>query len=208
MKQVLCFALVSAFIGVACAQDDQTDVRPLKASSKKTTSGDDDDAAPITTAAPTTTVAAPVVPLDAGGGGATTYIGTLDETPTVRFGGSPYCYYDVRLKSVRIEVAALPNGEIIGASVTDIMSENSVPPCTYGAAAPTECSFAFTTSTPTADGHQLDFKGAATNYPATKLVVNIKKVGSSYEASANWHRTDQGPPLDWTETTKITLGPR
>jgi hypothetical protein len=38
--------------------------------------------------------------------------------------------------------------------------------------------------------------------------VSLTKVGASYEAKANWHRTDQGAPLDWTVTTKITLGPR
>lgn len=157
----------------------------------------------------TSEVAVPVQPIDAGSGGAaTTYIGTLDATPTVRFGGSPYCYYDVTLKSVRIEVAALPSGEIIGASVTDTMVEASVAPCTYAAAPPTDCSFAFTTATRNADGYQLDFKGATSNHPATKLVVNLTKVGASYEASASWHRTDQGAPLDWTVTTKITLGPR
>lgn len=185
-------------------------MRPLKASSSKDkTNGDDDDTAPVATTITTSEPAPPAPPIDAGSGGtATTYVGTLSETPTVRFGGSPYCFYDVRLKDVKIEIAALPGGQIIGATVTDVMVENSVPPCTFGAAPPTDCSFAFTTLTQTADGYQLAFSGAKTNHPATRLVVDLKKVGNSYEAAANWHRTDQKAPLDWTITTKITLGPR
>jgi hypothetical protein len=211
VKQVVCFALLGALIGLAACTEESSDLQPLKSSSssRKKAAGDDDDPAPVPTTATSSEVAVPVQPIDAGSGGAaTTYIGTLDATPTVRFGGSPYCSYDVTLKSVRIEVAALPSGEIIGASVTDTMVEASVPPCTYSPAPPSDCSFAFTTATPDADGYQLDFKGAASNHPATKLVVSLTKVGASYEAKANWHRTDQGAPLDWTVTTKITLGPR
>lgn len=193
-----------ACVVASCSEPEQTDVRPLKASSKKKTT---DDEAPAATTVPPPEVAPPVVAFDAGPS-ATTYVGTLDTTPTVRFGGSPYCFYEVALKDVRIEVAALPSGEIIGASATHTMVENSIEGCTLSGAPPTPCSFAFTTATQTADGYQLDFNGAAGNHPATKLVVNLKKVGSSYEASASWHRTDQNPPLDWTETTKITLGPR
>lgn len=205
--------LLAVFLGVACAgfltacaTEDDIGTRPQRAtSSKKGKTAEDDDTAPAATTI-ATGVAPPVAPIDAGS--ATTYVGTLDETTTVRFGGSPYCFYDVRLEDVKIEVAALPSGEIIGAQVTDVMIENSVPPCTLGAAPPTDCSFAFTTATPTADGYQLAFNGAKTNHPGTKLVVDLKKAGASYEAAATWHRTDQSAPLDWTIATKITLGPR
>jgi hypothetical protein len=197
---------------LACSAPEPADVRPHQASSsskKSHADDDDDDTAPVATTVATAGPAPPAQHVDAGSGGtATTYVGTLDSTPTVRFGGSPYCFYDVTLKQVEIEVAALPNGDVIGAQVTDTMVEASVPPCTYSPSPPSAQSFSFTTSKPTADGFELSFNGAAQNQPATKLVVGLKKVGSSYEAAANWHRTDQPAPLDWTATTKITLGPR
>lgn len=178
--------------------------------------GEDDitDApAPTTTASATTP---PVVstPVDAGtsDASATTYVGRLDATPTVRFGGKGttgnYCNYDVTLKDVTIEVTALPSGAIIAASVKNTMVEASVPPCTFAPAAPAVNDYVLTTSKTTADGAQLAFKGAATNHPASSLIIDIVKNGSSYDASAVWHRTDQGDPLDWTVKTKITLGPR
>lgn len=197
---------------MACATEDTPDVQPLSSSKKSKgskNSGDDDDTAPVATTPMTSEPPAPVVPIDAGNGGsATTYVGTLDTTTTVRFGGTPYCSYDVTLKNVKIEVAALPDGSVIGASVRDTMVEASVPPCTLSPAPPADCSFAFTKATTTATGVQLAFKGASTNHPATELLIDLTKAGGSYEAAARWRRTDQVAPLVWVVSTKITLGPR
>lgn len=207
MKGLL-YALVGLLTAgpLACAAPETGDVRPRQTVSKAAA---DRDAGQADDPEPDAGAPGPADPVDSGGGGsATTYIGTLDATPTVRFGGSPYCYYDVTLKSVEIEIAALPSGDIIGAGVKDTMVEASVPPCTYGASPPSPQTFAFTTAKTTTDGTELAFKGATANYPGTNLVVSLKKVGGSYEAAARWHRTDQSAPLDWTVSTKITLGPR
>lgn len=208
--------LFAGILAIACAPPSTEGSRPRGTSSKKGDTGaaDDDltDPAPTTTAPPETPP--PVTPpVDAGANPtATIYLGKLDATPTVRFGGQGatgnYCNYDVTLKDVVIEIAALPDGSIISASTKDTMVEASVPPCTFASAPPSAQSYAFTTATKTADGLQLAFKGAAANFPATSLVVDLVKTGNSYEASAVWHRTDQGDPLDWTVKTKITLGPR
>ncbi|MBX3234431.1 MAG: hypothetical protein KIT84_09440 [Labilithrix sp.] len=200
----------------ACAPPDDVGTRPL--SSRK---GNDDRASDEIVEerkekeeAPSTTEPVVNEPVEtAPGGMATTYAGTLDATPTVRFGGQGtggnFCNYDVTLKNVAIEVTVLPSGQVIAATVRDTMIEASVPPCTYSPAPPSDQTFSFTTMTETSAGEsQLAFKGAAGNRPATSLVVDLKKVGGSYEASATWHRTDQPDPLDWTVKTKITLGPR
>lgn len=198
---------------VACAPPQEDNVRPHAAAQKK----DDDTTTseePLEEAAEKPAATQPPVnnPVGPGGESATTYIGTLDATPTVRFGGSGtsgnFCNYDVTLKTVAIEVSALPSGEIIAASVKDTMVEASVPPCTYAPAPPSDQAYAFTTATANTAGMRLAFKGAAANKPATSLVVDLVKKGGSYEAAATWHRTDQKDPLDWTVRTKITLGPR
>lgn len=197
---------------LACSADDASAPAPKRAtkSSHAETQGDDDDAPAPTTTATTTNDPPPVEHVDAGDGtAATTYVGKLDTTVTVPFGGTPYCKYTVTLKSVEIEVAALPNGTVIGAEARDTMIEATVPPCSNSPAPPSARAFTFTTYTATgADTAQIAFSGAATNHPATKLLIDLKKVGGAYEASVSWHRTDQSAPLDWTVTTKITLGPR
>jgi len=192
----------------ACASADDQTVRPQKASSKDKDTDDDDDNAPATTATTITTSVPSAAPITTTDDRATTYVGTLDTTPTIPFGGDPWCNYEVALKDIRIEVAARADGQVIGARVTDTMAERSINGCPHEGAPPTACSFNFTTATQTTDGIRLAFTGAPTNHPATDLIVDLKKVGSSYEAAAAWKRTDQGPPLDWNITTKITLGPR
>jgi hypothetical protein len=139
--------------------------------------------------------------------GATTFKGTLDTTVPVKFGGKGYCEYTMTLKQVAIEVAALESGEIIGAAVKDLAIEGTVAPCTYNPMPPSDQTFALTTVTKTASGATLAFEGAKTNRPETALVIDLTRVGITYEASAGWKRSDQTPPLVWSVQAKLTLQP-
>ncbi len=143
-------------------------------------------------------------PADAGAG-ATTYKGTLAETKTVTFGGEPFCEYTMTLKDVEIEIAALDSGDVIGAAVKDTAVETSVPPCPHPPMATSMQRFALTTVTKTASGATLAFEGASTNRPETSLVIDLTRVGVTYEASVGWKRSDQTPPLVWEVTAKVTL---
>lgn len=173
-----------------------------------TASGDDDD-----TSAPPTD-AGPVEPVNpvTDGGTATTFVGTLDATPPVTFGGTPYCKYTVVMKSIDIEVSIIPgaNGsnQIIGATVKNTMVEDTVKPCPNAPSPPSDQSFAFTTLTQLPTGYELAFSGAKANKPATKLTLDLTPQGSGWMATAHWLRTDQTGNLNWTVTSTITLGPK
>jgi hypothetical protein len=137
--------------------------------------------------------------------GATTYKGTLDTTKAVAFGGDPFCEYTMTLKDIEIEIAALESGEVIGAAVKDLAMEGTVPPCPHPPMAPSMQRFALTTVTKTASGATLAFEGASANRPETSLVIDLTRVGVTFEASAGWKRTDQTPPLVWEVRAKLTL---
>ena len=109
------------------------------------------------------------------------------------------------LEGIEIEVAALASGEVIGATVKDRAVETAVPPCPHAPMEPSAHRFALTTVTPAASGSKLAFEGAASNRPETSLVVDLTQVGVTYEATATWTRTDQGPPLGWTVKATLTL---
>lgn len=197
--------LVGAFsggglVGVACgsSSDESAGPPPLSTSSSPKDAGPRDAGGdPVLDA----------MPMDAGPG-ATTYKGQLDATNAVKFGGDPYCEYTMTLKDVAIEVAALESGDIIGAAVKDLVLEATVPPCPHAPMDPAVQRFALTTVTPTASGATLAFEGAKTNQPETSLVIDLAKVGATYQASAEWKRVDLDPPLDWTVTAKVTLAAR
>lgn len=137
--------------------------------------------------------------------GATTFEGRLTTTSPVTFGGAPYCEYTMQLEDIVIEVAALESGEVIGATVKDRAVEAAPPPCPHAPMEPSAQSFSLDTVTPSASGSTLAFVGAKTNRPETSLVVELARVGETYEAAAEWKRTDQPPPLDWTVKAALTL---
>ncbi|OJY15683.1 MAG: hypothetical protein BGO98_23710 [Myxococcales bacterium 68-20] len=173
-------------------------------------SNDGDGPPPLATAAPKdagTRDSGILVPAEAGPmePGAATFKGKLGKTNAVKFGGTPYCEYTMTLEDIEVEIAALPSGEVIGAAVKDRAVETAVPPCPHAPMKPSAQRFALTTVTPAASGSKLAFEGAAGNRPATSLVVDLTRVGVTYEATATWTRTDQGPPLSWTVKATLTL---
>ena len=145
--------------------------------------------------------------------GATTYKGTLDSTPAVKFGGKSgntvYCEYTLTLEDIEIEIAALESGDVIGATVKDLAVDAIVPPCPHAPMAPSMQRFALTTVTKTASGATLAFEGAASNQPKTSLVIDITRSGAvAFVAAARWKRIDLGPPFDWEVKAKVTLVPQ
>ncbi|MBX3199382.1 MAG: hypothetical protein KF894_14710 [Labilithrix sp.] len=184
--------IAGAIAGAACGGDDGAGGPPPIATSSARDAGARDSG----TLVPVETEAS---------AGAMTFEGRLTETVPVPFGGSPYCEYTMKLEDVVIEVAALESGEIIGATVKDRAVEAAPPPCPHPPMTPSAQSFSLTTVTPSASGSTLAFVGATTNRPETSLVVELVRVGVTYEAAAEWKRTDQTPPLDWTVKATLTL---
>lgn len=190
-------AAIVAAIGVACGGNDDAAAPPLLGTGS-----------PVQKDAGAPSDAGTLTPFDAGleaSSPATTFRGRLDATLPVKFGGSPYCSYTVSLKEIVIEVAALESGDLIGASVSNLVVEATIPPCPNPPMAPARQTYALTTTTKTASGLTLGFEGAKPNQPATALVIDLVRIGVTYEASVGWHRTDQKPPLDWSVAAKITL---
>jgi hypothetical protein len=184
--------VAGALMAMACGGDDASKGPPPLATSTVSR-----DAGARETGGPTY--------LEAGPGAATTFKGRLATTTPVKFGGDPFCDYTMTLENVEIEISALESGEIIGAKVQDRTVEAALEPCPFAPAAPSLQTFALTTVTPTASGSTLAFEGGASNEPETSLVIDLARVGATYEATAGWKRTDQGPPLDWSMTLKLTL---
>ncbi|MBX3207486.1 MAG: hypothetical protein KF764_20730 [Labilithrix sp.] len=137
--------------------------------------------------------------------GATTFKGKLATTTAVTFGGTPYCEYSMKLEDIVIEIAALDSGELIGAAVKDRAVEAAAPPCPHAPMAPSQQAFALSTVTPNAAGSTLAFVGAKDNRPETALVIELTRVGVTYQAAAEWRRTDQPAPLDWAVKATLTL---
>jgi len=164
----------------SCSTSDAPSVSPHHVAKN---TGDDDDSAPVDAGVQTIK---PVSTIDGGNGDtATTYVGTLDTTPETQFGGRPYCFYQVALKNIDIEVTALSSGWIIGASVRLTAVEASIKPCAQEGAPPSDHVYSYTTDTELPDGRdQLAFSSAPANHPQAKLIINLKKTGNSYVAEA------------------------
>lgn len=191
------FAVLIVAVAACSSSDEQSSPRPLSSAPSRRDAGQSSEE-------PQQEASTAVEPTPT----ATTYLGTVAETPPVTFGGDPYCEYTIALKDIRIEVTALDTGEVLGAVVKNSVFETSVPPCPHAPMDPADQSFALTTATPTALGVSLAFEGAGTNRPRTALAIDLVKVDGGWEASGAWKRTDQPPPLDWEVKAKTQLLPK
>lgn len=135
---------------------------------------------------------------------AKTFVGTLEATPLVEFGGDPYCKYNVTLKAVELKVGTSAAGEIETATVKDVVVEQAIQ-CPHGPMSPAKQAFDLKTSTKTENGWTIEFKGSAENKPETALVVDIVKNGDDFDAALSWTRTDQKAPLAWKVSANVPL---
>ncbi len=147
-------------------------------------------------------------PVDAGEAGAAArhFTGTLAATVAKGFGGSPYCKYTITLKQIDVDVTLTGAGDAVGASVTDLGVEANVPPCPNAPSDPSIQKYTLASSLRLPSGGlHLELAADPANRPAATLVVEGDFSGDHVSASAEWHRTDQQPPLDWRVTATVPL---
>jgi hypothetical protein len=186
----------------ACADDPET--TPPSVEPKHRSAGDDDDAGTSTSASSSSSSGGALVDA-ATGGAAVSYRGTLDKTGTSQFGGgSGHCTYNVAMSAIEIELAITPEGNIIGGSVNNSMTESIVGTCAFAPLGTKPMSFSFAS----AQGQTLTWAQAATGAPKTNLTITLTKTGQSYDAAVKWVRADRTDDLQWTVATKVTIGPK
>ena len=134
------------------------------------------------------------------------FIGTLQSTASVPFGGAPYCNYKVVLQNVLVDITLDPTGRLTWMNVDDTMVEAVVGSCPYPAQQPSAQVFEYQSSAPLTAGNDGTYSptltGLSTNRPATALTVKVATVSpTALNTSATWHRTDQVAQLNWTVMT-------
>ncbi len=207
-------AIAALAAASACATADLPDPAPLEvedappnkkgrgAPSPSPSSSGSGDPSP----APSPT-APPVEPGTDAGAQARRWRGTLGATARVTFGGGQHCTYRVTLKNVAVDVTAAANGDIVAANVTALAVEEVLSsPCSNAAipAGPHRHALALATILPSGASH-LELVGGAANHPSTSLVIEGDFRAFNPQLALRWHRTDFGPPLDWTVNAYLTV---
>jgi len=133
--------------------------------------------------------------------------GTLASTLPVDFGGGQDCQYRITLKQVTVDVTAAANGDIVAANVTALAVEQVLStPCSNTAIPAHTHYYALTVASVLASGAtHLELAGLSTNHPLASLVIEGDFKAASPALSLKWHRTDYGPPLDWTVNANVTV---
>jgi hypothetical protein len=73
---------------------------------------------------------------------------------------------------------------------------------------PSIANYTLSSSTTTPSTTMLAFQGASSNVPGASLVATLTPAGNQYSAVLTFHRTNAGPPLDWTVQTTVIVSPR
>jgi hypothetical protein len=137
------------------------------------------------------------------------YHGTVPETSPAMFGGGPppACTYTMTLRQIDVQIGVLPTGQVVSGQVQDLNVEAIVGTCQFRAADPSITNYSLMSAVPSASGTTLTFQEKAGDKPGTSLVAELSAVGTGYQAQLTFHRTDLGPPLDWTVVVIVTLSP-
>jgi hypothetical protein len=133
--------------------------------------------------------------------------GALTATLPVDFGGGTECKYSITLKQVTVDVTAAGNGDIVATNVTALAVEQVLStPCNNTAIPAHTHYYSLMTATllPSGVSH-LELAGPSTNHPAASLVIEGDFRTVDPVLSLKWHRTDYGPPLDWTVNAQVTV---
>lgn len=126
--------------------------------------------------------------------------GTLDTAAPVTFGGTAgYCSYRITMKNLVVDLASDDSGHIVLGSVSaDAVEETLSPNCNEPTPKNTH-RYALVTAT----GSHLELTGAASNRPEASLTIDANFDSPSPLLSLHFHRTDQGPPLDWQISVQV-----
>jgi hypothetical protein len=143
--------------------------------------------------------------------GTTTYRGTLQMSPTVTFGGPPYCTYTETLRQIEIELNLLTTGEVKGGSSQALSVEmvlaTTDPACDAGPGIePNIHKFTFRSATRVGTGYMVLMDGNIANDPATSLAFMLTPATGAFTAAARWTRSGGiADSLNWNLTSNLTL---
>jgi hypothetical protein len=147
---------------------------------------------------------APDSPIVAEDPGVEWFTGRLATTPTVPFGGAPYCNYSVRLSDVRIDVTMHPTDGLSSIIVADTMNEATVGTCSFPPAPINRQGFSYlgVPQPPDTNGAFTPMlQELPTNSPKTAIGVSMTRpTPDALTSTVRWDRTDQAAPLAWTVT--------
>lgn len=142
------------------------------------------------------------------------FAGRVATTPTVPFGGPPYCNYSMRLTDVRLDVTMHATDGLASMLVADTTNEATVGTCMYAPSPMSRQGFAYLgiPRPPDTNGAFTPMlQGLPTNSPKTAITVNVTRPApDALTTTVRWVRTDQAAPLAWTvmTTSPVTLGRR
>lgn len=133
-----------------------------------------------------------------------TFRGTMTATPTVAFGGTPFCNYTITMRDLQLTLGIRPTGEVQFGTFTAVNEEGKDTACTAGVIPRNTASYTLSRVTPIQGGYTLAFRFISGDPPA-ELVVTLTPMGATYRAAMAFHRSNQTAPLDWRVSTTLTL---
>ena len=107
----------------------------------------------------------------------------------------------------RHKLAIPTNGQPSSGTAQALYVETIGLDCTGPPHDATIMNFAFASATPSPTGMTLSFREDAGIDPRASLVVELSTINAAYQARMTFHRTDYGPPLDWTAVATAPLTP-
>jgi hypothetical protein len=125
----------------------------------------------------------------------------------VAFGGAPFCDYTVQFADMNVALNLNTTGGGT-ASVTGTQVEQlATPPCGDIQAQPPH-NDQYTSTSVTRIGSQISAALIPVGNPISASLAFVGTMSSdeqSVSGTLTWHRTDQGPPLDWTVVAPVTI---
>lgn len=123
-----------------------------------------------------------------------TWVGVLRSTSTVRFGGSGYCDYSIRMEDVRLQLTVDAAGTILAVNLAATAIEEA-PQCQQRPIPRNVHSYEYAANTnePRAP---VTLSGSSTNEPHAKATIEaVALEGTTPHASIRWQREDTTDPL-------------
>ena len=136
------------------------------------------------------------------------YRGMLDATAPVQFGGDPYCTYTMVLRQIEIVLSIAGEDRVVDGQAQNLTVEEVIPttpPCPFPPSPPSIHRYRFSSSSAVQDTVTVVFAADPSNTPLGTLVLEVTPSGPGYQASFDYHRTDQPAPLDWRVTGEVSL---
>jgi hypothetical protein len=137
-----------------------------------------------------------------------TFQGGFNSTPTVPFGGAPYCNYSIVLTNVT-SVVEFADNRITRAQVSAVAVESALQGCPFGAIPPNTHQYTIRSSSINGANVTIDYTAAAANAPHATLqfVGRLSDDTRSLAGTLTWQRDDQGtaPSLNWRVVADVTM---